>query len=276
MKKSRLLILLALLLAVLSTFFLYQYVESLRKEPEVKVEYGTVIVAEANIPELVKISEEMIASKSVPVEAIHPDAARVPTDLIGLTSKSEILNGEQILKTKVATVEAELSLAYQIPENMRAIVVPIASEVTGLAGYLEIGDHVDMVVTYSNRPGPGTPPDPNQEPEVDSEEDPEVTTPVAPEFDEVIEGYVETITQFQNIEVLALGVKGALNEAGQPVESQGVPSSVVLLVTPEQAEVVSYMLGAGSFQMTLRNPVDGLKVPLDHFGTDNFNDWRNR
>ena len=272
MKKSRLLILLALVLALLSTFFLYRYVEGLRKEPEVKVEYGNVIVAETDIPEFVKITEEMIASKSVPVEAIHPDAARVPTDLIGLTSKSEILSGEQVLKTKVATAEAELGLAYQIPENMRAIVVPTASEATGLAGYLEKGDHVDIVATYSNRPGPGIAPDPNENPE----ENPEVTTPVGVVVDEAIEGYVETITQFQNIEVLAIGAKGALNEAGQPVESQGVPSSVVLLVTPEQAEVISYMLGAGSFQMTLRNPVDGLKVPLDHFGTDNFNDWRNR
>lgn len=269
MKRSRILFLLAFLLTVVATFFLYRYVESLRKVPEVKVEYGNVMVAQANIPDHIKITEEMIGVKSVPVEAIHPDAARVAADLVGLTTKVEIFSGEQILKSKVATAEENLGLAYQIPENMRAIVVP-TSEVSGLAGYLQKGDRVDILVTYSNRPGPSTPPAATTPGDTTP-----TTTPVDTQNGEPIEGYVETITQFQNIEILAIGVR-AVNENGQVVVNQGVPSSVVLLVTPQQAEVVSYMLGSGSFQMTLRNPVDGLKVPLDHFGTDNFNDWRNR
>ncbi|UUM11756.1 Flp pilus assembly protein CpaB [Clostridiaceae bacterium HFYG-1003] len=288
MKKSRVLVLLALLLAIISTFFLYQYIEGLRKQPEVQVKYGNVVVALTDIPQHTKITEAMLELKSVPEEAIHKDAVKAVADIVGLTTKMDILSGEQVFKSKVASKEEKTGLSYQIPENMRAIVVP-TSEVSGLAGYLVAGDRVDILVNYTDRPGPGTPPalttaPATQTPITTPGTTTAVTTPVtttAPATRPAatsapIEGYVETITQFQNIEVLAIGIKPTLDENGKLVENTGVPTSVTLLVTPQQAEVMSYMLNSGSFQMTLRNPVDGLKVPLDHFGTDNFDDWRNR
>lgn len=289
MKKSRLLIILALLLAVVSTFFIYQYIESLRKEPEVEVKYGNVVVAITDIPQHTKINEAMVEIKKIPEEAIHKDSVKAISEIVGLTTKMDILSGEQVLKVKIASKEEKTGLSYQIPENMRAIVVP-TGEVSGLAGYLATGDRVDLLVTYTDRPGPGiapviTIPSTSQPTattpggSVPVTTTPAVTTP--PETRPVttstpIEGYVETVTQFQNLEVLAIGVKPTVGENGKLVENAGVPSSVTLLVTPQQAEVMAYMLNNGSFQMTLRNPVDGLKVPLDHYGTDNFNEWRNR
>ncbi|MFB0957964.1 MAG: Flp pilus assembly protein CpaB [Clostridiaceae bacterium] len=293
MKKSRVLILLALLLAVLSTFFLYQYIEGLRKEPEVQVKYGNVVVALTDIPQHTKITEAMLELKSVPEEAIHKDAVKAVAEIVGLTTKMDILSGEQVFKSKIASKEEKTGLSYQIPENMRAIVVP-TSEVSGLAGYLVAGDRVDLLVTYTDRPGPGAPPvltvpratqPSTTTPGTTSPATtPAATTPAATTLPATrpattsapIEGYVETVTQFQNIEVLAIGIKPTLDENGKLVENTGVPTSVTLLVTPQQAEVMSYMLNSGTFQMTLRNPVDGLKVPLDHYGTDNFDDWRNR
>lgn len=295
MKRSRVLILVALLLAISTTFFLYQYIESLRKEPENQVKYGSVVIAITDIPQHTKINEAMLEVKSIPEEAIHQNAVYNVSDIVGLTTKMDLLAGEQILKSKIATKEEKTGLSYQIPENMRAIVVP-TSEVSGLAGYLVPGDRVDVLVTYTDRPGPGAPPvltTPIATQPVATapgQTIPAITTTTATtvpittttpatrptETSTPIEGYVETITQFQNIEVLAIGVKPTLDENGKILENSGVPTSVTLLVTPQQAEVMSYMLNNGSFQMTLRNPVDGFKVPLNHYGTDNYDDWRNR
>lgn len=159
---------------------------------------------------------------------------------------------EQILITKIAKSDEKTGLSYKIPENMRAIVVP-TTEVSGLAGYLAKGDKIDLLATYTNRPITGA-----------------VT--IAGEGERL-----ETFTQLQNLEVLEIGIVETIDETGKVVKAQGVPTSVTLLVTPQQAEVISFMLSNGTFQMTLRNPVDGIKVPLDrHYGSDNFDDWRNR
>lgn len=271
MKKSRILIILALLLALITTFILYRYIESMREEPEVTIEYASVVVAVANIPEHIKITQEMLLVKDVPVEAIHPDAARTTADLIGFTTTMDILADEQVLKSKVALNDVQAGLSYQIPENMRAIVLP-TGEVSGLAGYLQIGDKVDILVTYTGQTEPGQNPE-SPTPEATT---PTETTPGEPIPPEELDGYIETITQMQNVEILALGVKSHVDETGNVVENVGVPSSVILLVTPEQAEVIAFIQNNASFQFTLRNPVDGVKVPLSHYGTDNFNDWRNR
>lgn len=276
MKRSRILIILALILALITTFFLYRYIESLRVEPEVTVEYGSVVVAATNIPEHVKITEEMLLVKELPVEAIHPNAARSTADLVGFTTTMNILADEQILKSKIAADDVQSGLSYQIPENMRAIVIP-TSEVSGLAGYLQIGDKVDMLVTYNNQTEPGQHPGITTPVETTpDEEEPDPEEPVEPTPPEEIEEYIETITQMQNVEILAIGIKPQMSEDGSIAQNAGVPSSVTLLVTPEQAEVVTYILNTATFQLTLRNPVDGVEVPLSHYGTDNFNDWRNR
>ena len=275
MKRSRILIVLALLLALVTTFFLYRYIESLRVEPEVTVEYGSVVVAATNIPEHIKITEEMIVVKELPVEAIHVNAARSTADLVGFTTTMNILADEQVLKSKIAADDVQSGLSYQIPENMRAIVIP-TGEVSGLAGYLQIGDKVDMLVTYNNQTKPGQHPGITTPVETTPGEEPEPEVPVEPIPPEEIEGYIETITQMQNVEILAIGIKPQMSAEGNIVQNTGVPTSVTLLVTPEQAEVVSYILNTATFQLTLRNPVDGVEVPLSHYGTDNFNDWRNR
>lgn len=290
MKRSRPLILVALLLTLVSTFFLYRYIESLRQVPEVQVKYGNVVVATANIPQHVKITEEMVTLKSVPEEAIHPDAAKAITELVGLTTNMEIVAEEQILKSKISSTDQKNSLSYQIPENMRAIVVP-TTEVSGLAGYLEKGDKVDILVTYdkadifvpyTNQTGSSRPVSTPPSTTTPADTQPGATTPASttPTATAAPVGsdmeYIETITQLQNIEVLELGIKQALTPDGEPVVADGVPTSVTLLVTPQQAEVIAFMINSGSFQMSLRNPVDGLKVPLDKYGSGNFEDWRNR
>lgn len=77
-------------------------------------------------------------------------------------------------------------------------------------------------------------------------------------------------TQFQNIEILKVG-----SNITKP-DASTVPTSLTILVTPEQAEVVMYALNNGSLQLTLRNPDDEKKIDLDGFGEDNFNSWRAR
>lgn len=112
-----------------------------------------------------------------------------------------------------------------------------ASEVNGVGGYIVSGDKLDILVSYVRS-----------------------------------EGVQVVYTQLQNIEVLETGA----NQVAADAEST-VPTSLTLLVTPAQAEVIAFANLSGSFHFTLRNPVDTAEQNLpDGYGTPNFDSWNGR
>jgi pilus assembly protein CpaB len=241
LKVKKSIIILAVILGLLTMGTLYYYIETLNQAPVVEDDLTDVVVAVSSIPAHVKITQEMVILKSLPTEAVHPDAATKLEDIVGYTTKTEIYSEEQVLKSKIATDLSQSNLAYRIPENMRAITIP-TDEISGVGGYLAKGDRVDILVTYN---------------------------------DATINPGLLTITQFQNIEILEVGPL-SFTEAGQPAVNRGVTSSLTLLVTPSQAEVMFYATINGAMQMTLRNPVDNTINALTQFSTADFPTWRER
>lgn len=241
MKLKKRIIVLAVILGLLTVGVLYYYLESLKLVPEKKVELTEVVVAINTIPAHVKVSSEMVTIKSLPSEAVHPDAAINIEQVVGFTSKVEILNGEQFLRSRVATDESKSSLSYRIPENMRAITVPV-SEFSSVGGYTIVGDKIDVLVSYN---------------------------------DVTINPTLITVTQFQNIEILEKGPLVPTSDDSVAM-NQGVTSSLTLLVTPSQAEIMAYAIASGNIYMTLRNPVDVTISALTQFRAEEFSTWRER
>jgi pilus assembly protein CpaB len=245
MKIKKRVLILAVLLGLLTVSVLYFYIRGLDKKPDVETQIKNTVVAVSTIPAHVKITEEMLTIKALPIEAVHPDAFTSIQEVVGGTTKSEIISGEQIIKGRVITDGVSSPLAYRIPENMRAVTVPL-NEISGVAGYIEVGDKVDVLVHYEfevlNAEGNTT------------------------------QKTQEVFTQFQNLEVMEKGPYPVTAEEKQI----GVTTSITLLVTPAQAEVIVFANINGTIHMTLRNPVDTNKVDLQQFGTGNFNTWRDR
>lgn len=239
MKIKKRVLVLAVLMGLLTAALLYIYIQGLNGETvQAQANLKNVIVATNTIPAHVKITPEMLALKSLPTEAIHPEAAESIEGLVGTTTKVEIVSGEQVLSSRVITEGVTSPLAYRIPENMRAITIPM-NEISGVAGYIMPGDKIDIIVSYS---------------------------------DEKLNPGQFVITQFQNVEVLEKGPYST-----DPATKQvGVASSLTLLVSPPQAEVLAYANLSGSMQFTLRNPIDSTKVILDKFDANNFSTWRDR
>lgn len=238
MKIKKRILALAVLLGLLTVAVFYIYIQGINEAPAAEVKLKNVVVAVSTIPAHVKITQEMLAVKSIAVEAVHPASFTSVVEAVGGTTKSVIVNGEQVLKDRVITDGTSTSLSYRIPENMRAMTIAL-TEITGVAGYIMPGDKIDILATYS---------------------------------DEAINPVRFTITQFQNIEVLEKGPYTAV-AAEQQV---GVTSSITLLVNPAQAEVLAYANLNGALHFTLRNPVDTNKIDLQQFDSGNFNTWRER
>lgn len=236
MNMKKRVIILAIIFSIITSALIYLYLNSVDVPAvSVAVNKTEVVVAANTIPENVIITGEMLTVMSLPTDGVHGDAARTVEEVVGFLSKNEIIAGEQVLKSRVATDLTSSSLAYRIPEGMRAMTLS-SNEISGVAGFIAVGDKVDILVSYTDM--------------------------------EALGQGLQIITQFQNVEVVAKGPAVSGATGGQ--SDTGVSSSLTLLVTPDDAQKLVYATASGSINMTLRNPVDMKILELSGYGMDAF------
>lgn len=141
-------------------------------------------------------------------------------DAVGRGVIEPIYAGEPIVESRVAPQGAGAGLASTIPQGMRAVAVHV-NDVVGVAGFVTPGMHVDVLIA-GNPPGGGQ----------------AIGT--------------QTKTLLQNIEVLSAGQNMQKDNEGKPV----IVGVVNMLVTPEQAEILSLASNETRIQLILRNPMD--------------------
>ena len=133
---------------------------------------------------------------------------------------SNVLAEEPVVAGRVSEKNAGVGLSSVIPAGMRAVSVRV-NDVIGVSGFVLPGTRVDVLVTGSpGNTGGG---------------DSRMTT-----------------TVLQNILVISAGTKIQADARGQ---AENVPV-VTMLVTPEQAEVLTLASSEGRIQLVLRNPTD--------------------
>ena len=158
---------------------------------------------------------------TVDIAGSVPKGAIVDTKkAIGRGVVSDLHEGEPILDSRLAAEGSGGGLAATIPPGMRAVAVRV-NDIVGVAGFVIPGTKVDLLIA-------GTPPKGN--------------------------GGLGDVTKtlMQNVEVLSAGQNITKDAEGKPI-SVGV---VNMLVTPEQAEVLSLASNETRIQLILRNPMD--------------------
>jgi len=182
------------------------------------LETTDVVVAARPLPVGVSVKPDDVKITRVPAEAFPKGAFAKVEEVIDRSVVSNILMEEPILEGRLAQRGSGLGLAPVIPVGMRAVSVRV-NEVVGVAGFVLPGMHVDVLVT-------GRPPEGGQ------------TT--------------ITTTVLQNITVLSAGQTIQSDPAGQAINAP----VVTLLVTPQQAEVLTLAGNETKIQLVLRNSAD--------------------
>jgi pilus assembly protein CpaB len=144
-----------------------------------------------------------------------------PENAVGRGVASDLYQGEPILESRLASAGSGGGLAATISKGMRACAVKV-DEVVGVAGFVTPGMRVDVLIS-GDPPGP-----PN------ATEGPQVKT------------------LLQNIQVLSAGTDIQKDNEGKPQQVHVVN----LLVTPEQAQILSLASVQTHIQLVLRNPLD--------------------
>src|ERR1700733_3512890 len=149
-----------------------------------------------------------------------PDGALLKKDeIVGRGVISTIFANEPFIESRLAPKGGGAGLAALIPNGMRAVAIRV-NEIVGVAGFVVPGMRVDVLVS-GNPPGNTA-------------------------------GGSVTKTLLQYVEVLSAGQNFQKDTEGKPVSVQVVN----LLVTPEQAEMLSLASSQTTIQLVLRNPLD--------------------
>ena len=188
-----------------------------------------------NAAKPISTANVVAAAKDIPLGAVLQASDLTTMTIAGVTPKGAILKpeiaigrgaistiyqGEPVLESQLAGLGSGGGLAPTIPTGMRASAVRV-DEVVGVAGFVIPGMRVDVLVS-GNPPGEGA-------------------------ADGVI-----TKTILQNIQVLSAGTDIQRDASGKPQQVQ----VVTLLVTPEQAQMLSLASNSLKVQLVLRNPLD--------------------
>jgi len=214
-------VVLALIIAGGTSYLVYRLVQTRITANAVPIS-NRIVVASRNLDlgTLIRESDLRYADWGGPLPKGFALSAK---DVVGRGVISAIYEGEPVTDNRLAIAGAGGGLAATIPAGMRACAVRV-NEVVGVAGFVVPGMRVDVLIS-GIAPGAGA---------------------AGPR--------VKTL--LQNVQVLSAGQNYQKDAEGKPVE---VPV-VNLLVTPEQAEILSLASNETRIQLVLRNPTDTEKT----------------
>jgi pilus assembly protein CpaB len=179
--------------------------------------YRDLVMAAQPLPVGTTVRREELKITKIPLDLFPRGGFSKVEEVIDRPVVSNVLLDEPVLEGRLAARGSGLGLAPIIPAGMRAVSVRV-NDVVGVAGFVLPGMRVDVLVT--GRP---------------------------PNFNGTI-----TSTALQNIVVLTAGQVLQPESRGQAINTP----VVTLLVTPEQAEILTLAGNEGRIQLVLRNGSD--------------------
>ena len=205
-------------MALLVTGLFYQFAMS-----------GDSDAAEVTMTEIVVAAQDLNIGATIQPTDLRLEAwpsSNVPTgsfsrmdEVIERVPVNQILSEEPVLARRLSPPGSGIGLSPKVPEGMRAMSVRV-DEINGVGGFVFPEARVDVLIT-------GSP----------------MNSPQAGQMTKTILG---------NVRVLSAGELLAPDPSGKP---QKVPV-VTLLLTPQQAEMVTLAQTQGRLQLVLRNSQD--------------------
>ncbi len=192
-------------------------------EARAKGKSVNVVVAKSDLAKGVKLTNENVAVRAVPLEfsqslAVTPDGFdRIDGQVLAYPVKS----GEMILWSLLEGKKTP-TFSSRVDAGQRAMTVPV-DEINSISGLLEPGDVIDLIVTLSQK-------------DTKDKRDKKITFPL-----------------LQAVQVMATGQRSVDDpKSGTRREY----STVTLNTTPEQAKNIIVARDAGKITALLRNPQD--------------------
>lgn len=231
--RNKLVFILAVLFGLAAALGVFKYLGNLKDAYRSSGNFQQVVVAKQIISPKTLVTDQMVKVKDIPVELIQPGTVMEPQDVVGKISRTELYPEEPILLSRLHK-DNDLSggLALAVPDGQRALTVAV-DEVSGVAGMLRPGDHVDILATFDY--------------------DPEKSS--------------LTSLILQNIKILAVGQS---LEGAQKGEQKIATQTITLSVRPDEAPPLTLAADRGNIRIMLRSPKDEGTTSLPSARMDNL------
>lgn len=191
---------------------------------------GLIVVAVREIPANTEIAADMVELKAVQSDAINPYALTAISQAVGKITRYPIFFDEQVLPQRLVEKGAQNgALSYTLADGQRAIAIQV-DDVSGVAGYIEKGDYVDVIATVLKKDGTGI-------------------------------GTSVSTCLVENLLVLEAGAKQLADEETQSY------TTVTLSATTEEAVKINYATSNGKLRLVLRPVLDNKVVAPDDYSS---------
>ncbi|NCC25003.1 MAG: Flp pilus assembly protein CpaB [Deltaproteobacteria bacterium] len=134
-------------LALLAMLLTYQYIHQKERDLGFLAEPIPVLMVNQNVPRLTRLDQTMLAVEQIPRRFVQPGALTDMADAVDQVTIVPMLQGEQVLGTKLVAYGAETGLAVKIPKGLRAVTLAL-TEQGAVAGLIKPGDFVDIIGTF--------------------------------------------------------------------------------------------------------------------------------
>ncbi len=284
MGRRTLVLIVALLLAGIAAFAVWQFLSNVEKEKEAELELRAVYrvtggtITEGTEGSLVLSQERTVLSdeetRFLPDNAIG-SLEELTATLTGRVAAGPISNNSILTTDQWVELTADIKpLAERIPEGKQAITIGV-DNIQGVNGFIEAGDRINIIVTLTA-------------PIEQIAEDVIASETLTPEELQALQAELEQgiISRFvlQGLPVLAVGTEIRVDEdadqtvtvttvavEGEEAAQQNETGILTLEVTPEEAERIAYTFATGTVWLTLV-PEDFVPVPTDGITRDNLFD----
>ncbi len=246
--KNKMILMVSVACGVAAMVLMQLYIKREKDRMSKQFEMVWVVAAGENLPVGTELKRSQLRQREVSKRSVSSRNVMLPqVDMIvGRKLRNSVDKGTPLLWSDIVGDESRGgNLAAMVDENERAVSIPVdmTSCVTGL---VEPNDHVDILGTFTFPSAKGD-----------------------PQLDTV------TLTILQNVTVLATGketsrtIQESSPQMGGGYRRPGAYSTVTLLVTPKEAEMLVFAMQKGRRTLTLRTPAD---VSSAHeLGNINFN-----
>lgn len=240
-------IVVAVVLAIIATIALTQYVQGERNEAIRQNDPVQAYVAKETIPAGMSaeqaIDQGLIVQQPVPRRAVPSGAIDSLEDIQGRVALAPINAGEEIVLSRFAA-PGQAGTSLQIPEGFHAISIDVGL-VPSAAGFIKPGDNVGVLLNVEET---GT------------------------ESDGAQQASSHTEFLLQRVKVLAMGQRTTTTTNEQGQEQQQTSTVATLALRPEDAERLAHAQFIGQLYLTLMpadagiTDTDGAEGLLDLFG----------
>lgn len=168
-----------------------------------------------------EITADMVQTTEVGGYNLPENVIRLKENVVGKYATADLAVGDYIIHTKLSDIPAaDNAYLYSLDGTQQAMSITIKSFATGLSGKLQSGDIVSVVAPDYKKQG---------------------ATVIPPELK-----YVEVISV-----TASSGYDANTGEAPDEEDERELPSTVTLLVSPEQSRVLAELEADGKLHLTL-------------------------